>query len=252
MGSAAFVLDSDHVFRGSQVYAALREWDGQFWASPEGPVPGLLMRVGEYLRTWEPDHGLTMIVEESAVDEEYFREFLDCYAATFWENPPTVRRLHFFAANAPDVLPLLDPAAQAPSPGQLEVLKYLGYLVLRRTHPRTVGEMILQAPRYIGGHRCYVACKTRFGQTVCGRRVGVDAVPCIGQDQTGVCAHSAVWGALKYLHKYRYYPKMSLPELALRAGRLYPSTELTRPAGGLFPEAIYVLLRDLGACPIRS
>jgi len=248
MSSGVFLLDDAHVFDGEAVYAKLQELDGQAIIDPTGEdtVPGLLMRIGGYLRTQAGKTPLTLLIEDNALDEEYFREFLDFYAATFWENPPTVRRLHFFASSRPEVIGLLSPNAQSPADSELRALGYLGYLVLRPTHPSSVGEILLQAPRSTTTEAYCVACRTRFGQTVAGRRLSVEAAPCIGQDQTGVCAHSALWGALKYLHKYRYHPKLSLPEIALRAGRLYPVPGAIRPAGGLQPEAVYVVLRDLG------
>lgn len=277
MGAGTFVFDADYIFEGEEVFDKLEELDEQkkrddsAWEctschsvlqsedlEPDtaqcpqcGTVgafrrriqPGLLMRIGYYLRAF--DH-VTMVIENDVVDEEYFREFLYFYATTFWEHPPTARRLHFFAKPWADLAEKLDPQVRVVEPAEELDLGYLGYVVLRPTVPQTVGETLLALPPKLDAETCYVTCATTFGQTVAGRRLRIQAAPFIGQDQTGVCAHSALWGALKYLHKYRYYEKMSMPDLAVRAAKLYPGTRFTRPSSGLKPEAIYAVLRDLG------
>ena len=131
-----------------------------------------------------------MVIEDHVVDEEYFREYLHFYATTFIEHPSTATRLHFFAANEDCVRALLDPLGQG-SPDAEEA--YLGYAVLRPTAPPTVGETLLRVPGTLAGQQCYTHCATSFGQTLLGRRLRVPAAPFIGQDQTGVCAHSAIW-----------------------------------------------------------
>ncbi len=276
MGAGTFTFDEQHIFEGKAVYTKLEELDGQrrldfhwkcencgqvFFSSEFAPEadcpecnsadslvqsdvyvrPGVLMSIGHYLRGWD---NVTMLVEDDVVDEEYFREFLYFYSATYWEYPVRTHRLHFFSKPWSEIEKMFRPEDYPPN--KIDDHLYLGYVMLRPTVPQTVGETLLAHPQETDKETCHVTCSTGFGQTVAGHRLRIDCAPMIGQDQTGVCAHSTLWGALKYLHKYRYYPKMSMPELAIRAGELDPTTKFRRPTGGLLPEVIYALLQDLG------
>ncbi len=185
-----------------------------------------------------------MAVERSVIDEEYFREFLTFYATTHAEHPSTATRLHFFAASESTVRRAIDPGR--PELTRFAETSYLGYCVLRPTSPMTVGETLLHAPETLAGNDCHVHCATVFGQTVQGKRFRVPAAPFIGQDQTGMCAQAAIWGACKYLHKYRYYPKVSMPEITLLARAGEPEMRFTRPADGLSRPAIYSVFSALG------
>lgn len=205
--------------------------------------PGLLMRLGAYL---QQARCATMLVESDCLDEEYFREYLHFYAATLLEHPPTVTRLHFFKAAEKKVRCILDPAAESVTEDDLDEAGYLGYIVLRPTSPTTVGETLLQVPDRMLDQTCYVHCATQFGQTLFGRRFRVASAPFIGQEQTGVCAHSAIWGATKYLHKYRYYPKMSMPDIAVMAAERIPQIRFLRPAQGLNLAGMYSVFRRVG------
>jgi hypothetical protein len=187
-----------------------------------------------------------MLEEKNVLDEEYFREFLAFYATTFVEHPPTATRLHFFATEGDLVVERLRTDSGPLSREQEVELGYLGYMVIRPTSPPTVGETLLRVPSQLDGLDCFSHCATMFGQTVNGKRLHVGSVPFIGRNETGVCAQAAIWGACKYLHKYRYYPKVSLPEITAMAGQLVAETRFTRPAGGLTHGAIYSVLRELG------
>lgn len=200
-----------------------------------------LSRIADYLIAIQCE---TMVVEAPIIDEEYFREFLTFYATTHVEHPPTATRLHFFAADEPAVRLAMDPLSARLDPVTAE--SYLGYCVLRPTSPLTVGETLLSTPDELGGRTCYVQCATKFGQTLKGRRFFVPAAPFIGQDQTGMCAQAAIWGACKYLHKYRYYPKVSMPEITLIARTGQPDMRFTRPAGGLSRAGIISVFNALG------
>ncbi|NSW55156.1 MAG: hypothetical protein HPY44_04010 [Armatimonadetes bacterium] len=224
-------------YTGDAMWDALREWDGA------GPSGGLLTRLAAFL---DGQGCRTLWVEHNALDEEYFREFLHFYATTFMEHPPTATRLHFFSAPLSRVRSTLDPVRTGVTRRELDSLGYLGYVVLRPTSPVTVGETLLAAPKELRGAKCYNHCATVFGQTLGGRRLHVASAPFIGQEQTGVCAHSAIWGALKYLHKYRYYPKLSMPDIAILATEHQPDSRFTRPAEGLTTQAMYSVFRQLG------
>ena len=232
MSAGTFVLDHDHLFAGHNAIAAkLKSYDSL-----------VLSSIYDYVRNWDT---LTLVIEEKGLDEEYFREFLEFYGCTMWENPSTVERLHFFAKSRDDLEPLLLGDSRPPPDGGPDPFGYLGYVVLRPTSPPTVGEILLRTPQNTHAEAYHTTCSTGFGQTVMGHRLRVRCAPCIGQDQTGVCAHSALWGALKYLHKYRYYPKLSMPEIALKASQRYPRAS-ARPAGGLIPEEMHAVLREAG------
>ncbi len=225
---------------------ALRELD-QERRQEAGDIPcehpGLLSRFWPDLQTLRCR---TMLIEDEVLDEEYFREYLTFYATTFIEHPPVATRLHFFRAEADLVTRALDPLTGELTASEEKDPGYLGYVVLRPSSPSTVGETLLRIPHELRGERCYCHCATRFGQTVNGKRLHVPSAPFIGQDETGVCAQAAIWGACKYLHKYRYYPKVSLPDVTLMAGRQVAETLFTRPADGLSRTAICDVLRQLG------
>lgn len=203
----------------------------------------LLDRIACYLQTQKCE---IMLEETGVIDEEYFREYLVFYATTHLEHPPTATRLHFFTTDRSKVEHLLDPTAGPISDKELKKIGYLGYLVLRPSCPPTVGECMLKIPDDLRGEKCFTHCATGFGQTLRGRRLRVETAPFISQDQTGMCAQAAIWGACKYLHKYRYYPKVSLPEITEMAGHEMSETLFTRPAEGLTANAMYSVLRQLG------
>ncbi len=232
------------VFSKATMWSYLEQLDDKaFRRDGQIVAPGLLLRIAELLKAL--DCG-TMWVETNALDEEYFREFLHFYATTLLEHPPTVTRLHFFQACEQAVRETLDATSPAVTSDDLKALGYLGYIVVRPTNPRTVGETLLHVPDSLRGEKCFVHCATSFGQTLNGRRLRVPSAPFIGQEQTGVCAHSAIWGAMKYLHKYRYYPKLSMPDIAVMATEGVVESRFTRPAEGLTAAAMYSVFKQSG------
>lgn len=204
--------------------------------------PAAFMRLFAYLNSQGCQSAW---VEQQIVDEEYFREFLTYFATTFLEHGPTATRVHFFQAPPGDVDRYLDPSIPPVATGE-DGLGYLGYTVVRPTNPPRLGETLMVAPSTVQGSVCYNHCATRFGQTLQGKRFTVAAAPFIAQNETGVCAQAALWGALKYLHKYRYYPKVSLPEITWLAGQVMAETKMIRPAGELSNSGIHAVLRRLG------
>ncbi|MBD3293134.1 MAG: hypothetical protein GF393_09430 [Armatimonadia bacterium] len=232
-----------HFHSDDSIEPRLRELAGDEDASAADAAPQpphLLLRLWRYLQSIDCR---TMVEERDASDDEYYQEFLQYYATTFIPHPPTATRLHFFGDAEEVVRAVLDPTNTDVQPSQT---RYLGYCVLRPSWPPTVGPAMLHAPKKANGSNCFVHCATRFGQTIRGRRFHVPAAPFIGRDQTGMCAQAAIWGACRYLHKYCYYPQVSLPEVSLLAHHQLSDAAHLRRAEGLTQVAIHAALSKLG------
>lgn len=181
--------------------------------------PGL-----DRLRTVLENECETVVVERHYIDKDYRDTFSQFHSKRFTTPDARCLRLHFFDRRVDE---------GSISRGDDEVSSgYLGYAVIRPTHPNCVGRTLL-------GHS--LRLERRAHVSVCtekvlllGRRLDVEGFPFISKDgDATVCAESALWMLFRYYSNcYSVYSEIRPFEIANYANhhaighRVYPSSGL--------------------------
>jgi hypothetical protein len=195
------------------------------------------------LRSGLDKHVKTVVVEPRYVCKDYRNLFSHFYSKKFVERSSLASRLHFFASDSLDEDKVIfgsdDPNLKK---------AYLGFSVIEPIKDRCIGRTVID-PTKIGHSPSEVYClRTPFRVRLNGAQYVVDGFPYRSQSaEATVCAHSALWGACRYLSE-RYpsygevYPYDLIEMTGDTAGRRVPYRAMTY--------ADYsVILSDFGCHP---
>lgn len=185
----------------------------------------------------------TIILEPYYTCKDHRNLHSNFYSKKFVEVSSNCRRLHFLSRAGVQVNDLLaDPKALQAD--------YLGFSVIRPVRERCLGRTVIDPAKVGKGLKDdYFVLRTPFRVNINGAALEVRGYPFTSQDADAtVCAHSALWGACRFLsEKYPHYRE------------LYPfdlirMTETTKgrvvPYRGMTYTDYCKILTDFGTFPV--
>jgi hypothetical protein len=168
----------------------------------------------------------TIIVESNYICKDYRDVYSNYYSKKFFSPNPLAYRLHFFSERFKNEAAVIVSRDVQNS--------YIGYSVVRDIKERCIGRTIID-PEKVGltVKNNYFKLTTTFYAHILGIKLKVNGYPFMSQDEeANVCAHSALWGACRFLSekftKYKeIYPFDLVKLTGNSSGRTYPYRGMT-------------------------